>query len=422
MHELTTLDNGLRVLTVTLPHVQSVSLGFFLAVGSRYESAEVSGISHFAEHMLFKGTERWPTARDIAEAIEGRGGLVNASTGLETTLYWAKVASAHTAEAMDVLADMLLRATFAPVEMEKERSVIVEEINYALDTPDSLVQILVANLQWPGHALGRDVAGSRDTVNAISRDSLHSYVRSHYMPGTTILGLGGHITHDEAVALARDALGDWRNGPPAVWDPAPLTHNGASVQIEHRDTEQAHLAFSFAGLSRRDPDRFVLRLLNTILGEGMRSRLFQEVRERLGLAYTVDSFTTTLQDTGALGIYAGVAVERTTEAVRAILDELDRMRQEPVPEDEIAKAKEFVRGRLALSLEDSFAQAAWYTRQELLGPEVLEPEEVVAYTEAVQPADIQRVAGFVFQQNRLNLAVVGPFARNGDEIRRAAQL
>jgi predicted Zn-dependent peptidase len=421
MHELTTLDNGLRVLTVTLPHVQSVSLGFFLGVGSRYESAEVSGISHFAEHMLFKGTERWPTPRDIAEAIEGRGGLVNASTGLETTLYWAKVAAAHLPEALDVLSDMLLRATLEPAEMEKERAVIVEEINYALDTPDSLAQILVSELQWPGHALGRDVAGSRETVSAISRQSLQEYVRSHYLPGTTILGLGGQVTHDQAVALAHASLGDWRNGSPILWDPAPLDHDGPCVQIEHRDTEQAHLAFSFSGPSRRDPDRFVVRLLNTILGEGMRSRLFQEVRERLGLAYTVDSYATTLQDTGALGIYAGVGVERTAEAIRAILAEVDKMRQEPVPEDELAKAKEFVRGRLALSLEDSFAQAAWYVRQELLGPEVLEPEEAVAHAEAVQAADIQRVAGLVFQHNRLNLAVVGPFTRNGDEIRQAVQ-
>ncbi len=422
MHELTTLDNGLRVLTVTLPHIQSVSLGFFLAVGSRYESADISGISHFAEHMLFKGTERWPTPRDIAEAIEGRGGLVNASTGLETTLYWAKVAAANMPEAMDVLSDMLLRATFEPLEVEKERAVIVEEINYTLDAPDSLVQLLVANLQWPEHALGRDVAGSRETVTAISRQLLQEYVRSHYLPGTTILGLAGQVTHDEAVAVAQANLGDWRNGPPVLWDPAPLDHTGPSVQIEHRDTEQAHLAFSFSGLSRRDPDRFAVRLLNTILGEGMRSRLFQEVRERLGLAYTVESYTTTLQDTGALGIYAGVSVERTAQAIRAILAELERMRQEPVPEDELAKAKEFVRGRLALSLEDSFSQAAWYARQELMGPEVLEPEEVVAHNEAVQAADIQRIAGFVFQPNRLNLAVVGPFARNGDEIRRAVQL
>lgn len=419
MYEMTTLDNGLRVLTVTLPHVQSVSLGFLLAVGSRYESAEISGISHFAEHMLFKGTERWPTPRDIAEAIEGRGGIVNASTGLESTLYWAKVAASHTSEAMAVLGDMLLRATFEPAEMEKERAVIVEEINYALDTPDSLAQILVATLQWPDHALGRDVAGTRETVNAISRESLREYVRSHYLPSTTILGLGGNVTHDEAVALAQEILGDWRNGPPVLWDPAPLDHDGPTVHVEHRDTEQAHLAFSFSGLSRRDPDRFVLRLLNTILGEGMRSRLFQEVRERLGLAYTVDSYTTSLQDTGALGIYAGVSVDRTTEAIQAILAELDRLRQEPVPEDELARAKEFVRGRLALSLEDSFAQAAWYARQELLGPDVLEPEDVVARTEAVQAADIQRIAGFVFQPSRLNLAVVGPFARNGDEIHRA---
>jgi len=421
MHELTTLDNGLRVLTVTLPHVQSVSLGFFLGVGSRYESAPVAGISHFCEHMLFKGTQRRPTPLEIAEAIEGRGGMVNASTGVETTLYWAKVAAAHMPEALDVLSDMLLHARFDPPEIEKERAVIVEEINYSLDSPDSLAQILVTDMQWPDHALGRDVAGSRETVTAMDRVSLVEFVRAHYLPGATILGLAGQVTHREALELVESHLSGWQPGPPMLWDPAPLDHDGPAVQVVHRDTEQAHLAFSFSGPSRRDPDRYAVRLLNTILGEGMRCRLFQEVREKLGLAYTVDSYVTTLQDAGAVGIYAGVGVERGADAIRAILNQLDRLRQELVAEDELAKAKEFVRGRLALSMEDSFAQAAWYARQELMGPQVLEPEEAVAQTEAVQAADIQRVAAVLFHPNRLNLAVVGPYDDDGQKIREAVQ-
>ena len=191
------------------------------------------------------------------------------------------------------------------------------------------------------------------------------------------------------------------------------------VEVKYRETEQAQLTFSFAGLSRGDPDRYVLQLLNVILGEGMRSRLFQQVREQLGLAYSVGSYITSLHDTGAFGLYAGVGPRRTEEAIRAIIDELDRLRQEPIPRDELIRAVEFVKGRLALSLEDSFAIATWYARQQLLGPEVLEPEEAISRLEAVQPDDIQRLAGAIFQTEKLNLAVVGPFSQNGGRFRRA---
>jgi predicted Zn-dependent peptidase len=419
MYELTTLANGLRVLTVTLPHVQSVTLGFFLGVGSRCESESMAGASHFIEHMLFKGTERRPTALDIAEAIEGKGGVFNASTGVEMTHYWAKVAGAHLPEALDVLSDMLLCAKFDPAEMEKERIVIGEEISYSLDTPDSLSQILVSQLQWPDHPLGRDVAGNRQSVAALSRDSLLTYMAEHYRPGDTILGLAGLVDHKELVAWAGSHLAAWEPGPRIPWEPAPPDHFGPSLQVEFRDTEQAHLSFSFAGLSRSDPDRHTLRMLNVILGEGMRSRLFQEVRERLGLTYAVESYVSSLQDTGAIGIYAGVGVDRAEEAIRAILGELDRLRQVPVPEAELANALEFIRGRLALSLEDSFTMASWYTRQQLLGPEVLEPEEMVNRFEAIQGTDIQRLAQTLFQEDRLNLAIVGPFSQNGDRFRRA---
>jgi predicted Zn-dependent peptidase len=414
MYELSKLDNGLRVLTVTLPHVQSVSLGIFMSVGSRFESQELSGASHFIEHMLFKGTRRWPTARDVAEAIEGRGGMFNASTGLETTLYWAKVAAADVPQALDVLSDMLLQPNFDPGELEKERTVIAEEINYSLDAPDSLAQIMVSQLQWPDHPLGRDIAGTRETVARLSRGSMLTYLADHYLPGATILGMAGQISHEDGLELARGYLGGWAPGPLRTWDPAPPDHHGPSLQVEFRPTEQAHLAFSFCGPSRSDPRRPAVRLLNVILGEGMRSRLFQEVRERLGLAYSVDSWVSSLEDTGSVGIYAGVGVNRAQEAARAIFRQLDLLRQEPVPEDELERAKQFVRGRVLLSLENSFAVGSWYARQVLQGPEVLEPEGSLAQLEAVQVSDLQELAADIFQTARLNLAIVGPFAQDGD--------
>ncbi len=419
MQQLTTLPNGLRILSVRLPHVQSVSLGFFVHVGSRYESEALAGASHFIEHMVFKGTERRPTALDIAEAIEGRGGMLGASTGLETTLYWAKVASAHLPEALDVLSDMLLRASFEPSEMEKERAVIGEEIGYILDTPDSLAQLMVNQLQWPGHPLGRDIAGTRQSVAALSRGALLEYMDHHYRPGSVILGAAGQVHHEQIVSWTESHMAQWEAGLPATCEPAPPDQKGPKVDVRFRETEQAQLSFSFAGLARSDPDRFVLQLLNVILGEGMRSRLFQHVREQLGLAYSVGSYVTSLHDTGAVGLYAGVGPNRIDKAIGAILDELRLLRREPVPLHELQRAVEFVKGRLALSLEDSFATAAWYARQQLLGPEVLEPEEAISRLEAVQPDDIQRLAGNLFQAEKLNLAIVGPFSQNGDRFHSA---
>jgi predicted Zn-dependent peptidase len=371
--------------------------------------------------MLFKGTARRPSAREIAEAIEGRGGVFNAGTGLESTLYWAKVAAPHLPEALDVLSDMLLNATFEPTEVEKERAVISEEISYALDTPDSLAQILVNELQWPNHPLGRDVAGTRESVADISRESLLGYLASHYQPRRTILGVAGRVEHDDIVAWTESYLAEWQSGPDTHWEPAPPNHHGPCVRIVYRDTEQAHLSFSFAGPSRCDPNRHAVRLMNVILGEGMRSRLFQEVRERLGLAYSVESYVSTLQDTGALGIYAGVAADRVGETIRAILDQLDKMREELVPEEEVEKTLEFIRGRLALALEDTFATVAWYARQQLFGPEVLSPYETMAQFEAVGPDEIQCVAQDLLRKERLNLAVVGPFSPESTLIDRAIQ-
>jgi predicted Zn-dependent peptidase len=418
MYELTTLGNGLRILTVPISYVQSAAVGFFVGVGSRYECEALAGASHFVEHMLFKGTPRRPSALHIAEAIEGKGGIFNANTGLETTVFWAKVSAAHLPEALDVLSDMFLHAKFDPDDIEKERAVISEEISYALDAPDSLSQAIANQLQWPNHPLGREIAGTRQSIAALGRPELLAHMADHYRPSEIVLGMAGRVDHAGAVAWAQSNLGNWESGPPLTFEPAPPNHHGPNLHVEFKDTGQAHLCFSFEGLSRTDPDRFVLRLLNMILGEGMRSRLFQQVRERLGLAYCVDSFASTLHDTGTVGIYAGVAAERASETIHAILCELDRLRQEPVPEDELTKARDFVRGRLTLSLEDSLTMAAWYARQELLGPAVLDPEDVLARFEAIEVSDVQRVAQTLFHPERLNLAMVGAFIDDGDRFRK----
>jgi len=422
MYELSSLGNGLRILTVSIPHVQSVSLGFFVGVGSRYESDTLAGASHFVEHMLFKGTARRPTPQHIVDAIEGRGGIFNATTGLETTLFWAKVAEPHIPETLDVVSDMLLNATFDATEMEKERAVISEEISYSLDAPDSLAQILVNQLQWPDHPLGRDVIGTHQSVAGLKREALCAYRAAHYLPGNTILALAGRVTHQQAVGLAEKHLANWEPLPPIAFEPAPPNDLGQKLHVASKDTEQAHITLSFAGRARNDPDRHVLRLLNVILGVGMRSRLFREVRERLGLAYTIDSFVSTMEDTGAVGVYAGVAAHQADTALGAILGQLDRLRQEPMTQDELDGAREFVRGRLALSLEDPFTIASWYARQHLLGPEILDPEQTLDHLEAVQAADIQRVAREVFRGDQLNLVIVGPFSENGNRFRDAIAL
>jgi predicted Zn-dependent peptidase len=256
-------------------------------------------------------------------------------------------------------------------------------------------------------------------VAALTRDALLGFVADHYCPDRVILGLAGQVEHEQIVDWAERNLSDWEQGSSAHWEPAPEAPLGPQLEVRFKETEQAQLSFSFAGLSRGDPDRFALQLLNVILGEGMQSRLFQQVREELGLAYSIGSFTSSLQDTGAVGVYAGVGPTRAEEAIRAILDELDRLRQEPVPESALVKAVEFVKGRLALSLEDSFAVAAWYAQQQLLGPEVLEPDEAVSRFEDVEIGDIQRLATAIFQMEKLNLAIVGPFSQNGDRFRKA---
>jgi len=404
-----------------MPHTRSVSVAFFVGVGSRYESDDEGGASHFIEHMLFKGTQRRPTARDIALAVEGIGGVLGASTGREATVYWVKVPRPHLEEALDVLVDLLRHAKFDPAEVERERHVIIEEINLTYDTPSDLVFLLNNRLLWPDHPLGRDIAGTKESVEALTREALLAYLKRHYRPNNTVVSVAGNVEHEAVVEWMAAHLGDWAPGEASAFRPAEDNQAEPRLRVQYKETEQAHLCLSVPGLPRDHPDRFNLRLLSCVLGEGMSSRLFTEIREKRGLAYSVDSYFSTMRDTGAVGVYAGTAPERLEDALEAILGELDRLRREEVPAEELTKAKEFVKGRILLQMEDSFNVAAWFGQQETLSTQVLTVDEVLAAVDAVTPADVQRVAKGLFRGDRLNLAVVGPL-QSEEKLRRLLKL
>ncbi|MBA7682460.1 putative zinc protease [subsurface metagenome] len=407
MYQKTTLDNGLRLVTDTMPHTRSVAISFFIGTGSRYEADPEAGISHFVEHLCFRGTTRRPTARDISMAIEGVGGILNGGTDKEFTIYWCKVAQSHFPTALDVLTDMLLHSRFDPADVEKECQVIIEEISMGRDSPSQRVAELIDGLLWPGHPLGRDIAGSKESVAAISRDMLLDYLASRYQPGNTVLAIAGDIQHQEMVATVSHALADWTKRQPPPGHSAYQEQPGPRLLIETRDTEQVQLCLGLPGLPLLHPQRFTLDLLNVILGEGMSSRLFTQIRDRLGLAYSIHSYTDHFLDTGALTISAGVETKNLQVAIRAILEELARLK-ELTPEAELTKAKELSKGRLLLRMEDSRSVAGWMGGQEILTGRILSTDQIIAIVDAITTQDIQQLARELLAGERLRLAVVGP--------------
>jgi predicted Zn-dependent peptidase len=391
-----------------MPHTYSVGVGFYLSVGSRYEEAPIAGAAHFVEHMVFKGTARRPSADLIAREIEGRGGMFNASTGQEMTIYWAKMQKPHLDVALDVIADMLRNSTLSDVEIEKERRVILEELLASQDVPEELVGLLVQNLTWPAHPLGWDVAGTLASVADLSVATLRGFLQRFYAPPNIVLSIAGDVDHQRATELAHRLMGDWAPAPRVAYCPAPPDGAAAEAVVLHKKTEQSHFTLHLPGLARNDPDRFALNLLNVILGEGMSSRLFLELRERLGIVYSVESYISLLADTGLVGVYAAVAPARLRDALQAVVEQLVRLRDETLSDVTLAEAKEYVKGRILMGLEDTLSVAGWFGRQQALGPEVLTVEQVLAGYEAVSVQDVQRVAGRVFRPAGLRLAVVGP--------------
>ena len=408
MYQKVTLDNGLRLVTETMPHTRSVSIGFFIGAGSRYETDMQAGISHFIEHLCFKGTSKRPTTTDISTAIEGVGGILNAGTDKELTVYWCKVAQPHFGIALEVLVDMLLDSRFDPVEIEKERQVIIEEINMSLDSPSQRVAMLVDEVLWPGHALGRDIAGSKESVAAISRDMMLDYLVKHYLPGNTVLAVAGDIQHGEVVSMVEQATAGWSRHEPQTGYTPYQRKMARRVLIENRDTEQSQLCLALPGLSIIHPDRFKLDLLSVVLGEGMSSRLFTEIRDNLGLAYSIQSYAEHLLDTGAFITSAGVETRNIPVAVGAILKELSRLKKEIIPASELTKAKELFKGRILLRLEDSRSVAGWMGGQEILTGQILTVDEVISIVESITAGELRQLAGELLIGEQLRLAVVGP--------------
>lgn len=411
MHQEITLSNGLRVLLVPLPSLESVSIGVFVKVGSRYEPVTQSGMSHFIEHMLFKGTHQRPSARLIAEAIEGIGGDSNAYTSTETTVFYAKVAASQVDFALAYLADLLRNSLFSPADIEKERRIIGEEISMVFDSPDEWLDVLTDQVMWPNHPLGQAITGTPESLARFTRPSLLEFFERGYHPGNAIIAVGGAFNPDQLVAQIHGLWGDWVARQPPDFAPAPLLHNQPCWQIEDRAIEQGHLCLALPGLARQHPDRYALSLLNTILGDGMSSRLFQVIREDKGLAYSVDSSLTFLQDAGMLTIYAGVDPDHAAEALQAILAEVERLRLDLPAEAEVERAKAYLKGRLVLGLEDSYSRAAWVAYQALFMDKIRSPQEVMAAYDWVSAADVRAVAQAILDPTYYRLAAVGPFGQ-----------
>ncbi len=404
----TVLPNGLRILTSTFRHTNAVSIIFLFGAGSRYETPELAGASHLFEHMLFKGTPERPTPRQISEVVEGVGGTLNAFTDREVTGYWCRLAQPNYREGIDLLSDMTLNSLFKEDDIAKEKQVVYEEIRASNDSPGARTSMLLDNLLWPEQPMGRDIAGSVESVGAISRDEMLKYLETQYVASNTVIAIAGNIEHADIVEQVEGLLGGLHDGdilPMFPYEPKPLTKR---VAVEHRPTEQAHISIGLTGLDNSDSDRHALSIMSVILGETMSSRLFEEVREQRGLAYDIHSGTHFFSDCGALIVESGIDPGRVDEAIPVILAELGKMR-DGVTEAEWSQARELTKGRMMLRMEESRAVSSFLGIQELLRDKVETVEEVLAKVSAVTREDIQRVANRVIQSENLVLAIVGPF-------------
>ena len=407
--QLERLDNGLRILTAPMESAQSVTCAIMLAAGSRYETAETNGIAHFAEHMFFKGTERRPTARDISMEIDGIGGEFNAFTGKEYTGYYVKCAAESRDVALDVLVDMLRNSKFDPAEIDREKGVIIEEMNMYFDTPRDFIGGVYEELLYDDQPLGWDIIGRKETIRGASRDTFTSYVGHWYRPARMVVGVGGKIG-DGLHERVQELLGDLPQADTGEPAPVRLSSNGdARVKVHTKASDQAHICLGVHSYPLEHPDRYVLQVLATILGGGMSSRLFTEVRERRGLAYYVYGLNHSYTDAGSLYAQAGVDIQRIDDAVSTIAQELRKIADEAVPADELDKAKSFAKGRFVLQLETSQGLIMFGLRREVLESKTPDPEEILAELDKVTAEDVQRVAHDVIAKRGFNLAVIGPF-------------
>lgn len=400
--EITTLENGLRVVTDRMPAVESVSLGVWVRAGTRYEQAQVNGVAHLLEHMVFKGTKR-RSARAIAEEIEAVGGNINAYTSRETTAYYCKVLKNDAALAVDVLADILQHSVVDDVELGRERSVVIQEIGQAQDTPDDVVFDHFQSTAFPDQALGRPVLGKSDIVSAMSRDAVVGFRDEHYRTSRLVVAAAGNIEHSEIVAYAEQAFGDLQSGGEVTVDGA--TYNSGEFR-ESRDLEQIHMVLGFPGAPIGTPEFYTASVMSNLFGGGMSSRLFQEIREERGLVYSIDTFMSAFTDTGLFGVYAGTGPEQIEELIPVLCEQITGL-ADSLRDDEVARARAQIKSSLLMALESTGARCEQIAQHLLIFGRVLPIEELVARIDGIDAAQISTLARQIFSRPSV-LAAVGP--------------
>lgn len=405
--EQTVLSNGIRVATARMPGVESVAVGVWVGVGGRYEEKRVSGISHFIEHLLFKGTTS-RSARDISQAIEGRGGYFNAFTQEESTCYYARISAEHVWSVVEILLDMYLHPRFAAEDIDKERGVIIEEISMYKDQPQHVVQEKLGEMMWVDHALGRPLIGTEQNIRRVTRREILGFKNRRYVAGNTVIALAGKVDPDACVRRIERILGAVRRAPAPSFPRVDRATRQEDAAVITKDIEQTHVAVGVRLFGRRDPRKYALKLLSVILGENMSSRLFQVVREKHGLAYSIHSSVQLFADTGLLDVQAGVDRARIPKALDLILSEVGRMREKPVGPRELRRAKDYVIGQMRIGLESTSSQMMWVGDNLTSLGRLIQPEEMTREVEAVTPAAIRRVAGDVLRRRNVSAAMVTP--------------
>jgi predicted Zn-dependent peptidase len=403
------LENGAQLAVAQMPHVESVSVGFWLGVGGRHESKRQNGIFHFLEHMMFKGTTK-RTAREISEAVEGVGGYLNAFTAEEMTCYYARASATHLPKVVDVLTDMLLRSSFPAAEIERERGVIEEEIRMYEDQPSQVAQDLATSLLWPGNALGRPLAGTAENIRRMKRRDLVNYRRKFYHTGNLRITVAGKTDLAEVKELLRPLLRQFPTGPQAMFTPVSRRQTKPRIQIVRKPLEQTQFVIGLRGVSRHDPRRSAFRLMSVILGENMSSRLFQTVREKHGLAYSISTGANYYQETGSFYVNAGVENSKTTQAIRLTLQTMAHLARRAPSMRELRRAKEYTFGQIHLSLESTDNQMMWLGEGLLGHNRVINPDKLIRQIEAVTPEEVRAAATLLVHDERLNIAVVSPTA------------
>lgn len=411
MYRISKLGNGITVATATMPHMNSVSVGLWVGVGGRFEPARLSGASHFIEHMLFKGTRK-RTAAQISQAVEGLGGYLNAFTSEEVTCFYSKARHDRFEELLEVLVDMLLNSKFDPTELDKERGVIKEELAMYLDQPQQHVHELLNETLWPDQPLGRSLTGTPETLDGMSRTDLVDYKNSNYVTQSVVLAAAGNIEHKTVLKEAKKYAKKFPSNKRPRFQPAVCDQSAPRVRLHTKATEQTQIAIGIRTCSRHDPRRFALRILNTILGENMSSRLFQIIREDHGLAYNICSHASCFDDVGSITISAGLETDRLEKALKLISRELGKLAEKTPGAGEFRRARDYVIGQLDLSLENTENQMMWLGEQYLGYGKVESPRELKGKLADVTPAQVKAAARDFFQPDRMNLALVSPLKKS----------